>query len=322
MNERLKKTSAQLREDRYVIPVIGTTASGKSTLGVRLAKVLGGEVISLDSMQIYRGMDIGTGKLSKQEMEGIEHYMIDLVSPSKNFSAGEFASMADEKIDEIRERGNLPIVVGGTGLYLKALLQGLFKTPARSEIIRKNLSQWEKKEGLQALYKYLLTVDAKARRTVKPADRQRIYRAIEIFLVTGIPQSLMAEKDGFGEERYRTIKIGLTFTNRADLYRAIDKRVDCMLDAGWIDEVRLLLKKYSPELHPFKALGYREIVKHLQGEIEIEEMKNEIKKVTRNFAKRQLTWFKRIEGIQWFNSGDGIELVSEQVLQYIGQYYE
>ncbi len=316
-----RKTAEYLLENEYIISITGTTASGKSGVAVELAERLGGEIISLDSMQVYRGMDIGTAKITEEEMKGIPHHLLSIVPLTRKFSAGEFAELAREKISEIRSRGALPVVVGGTGLYLRALLKGLFPTPARSVTLRARLEKWEKKESLCGMHRYLRRVDPESAGMIDENDRQRIYRALEIFIVTGKTPRVLREKHGFDEDLIKAIKICLTREPREKLYEVINSRVEDMINEGLIDEVRALLKEYSPDLHPFKAIGYGEAVRHILEDIPLDETIEDIKRATRKYAKRQLTWFRKEENVRWFDAEEGKELVCRNILKYIESHY-
>jgi len=305
-----------------LVVIIGATAAGKSDVAVRIAKQLNGEIVSLDSMQVYKGMDIGTAKIKPEDMQSVKHHLTDIAEPTGAFSAGEFAGMAEEKIAEIFNRNHNPIIVGGTGLYLDALLKGLFPTPARNSALRGRLQRWQKKEGLEGMHRYLRRADRESANKTKKGDKQRIHRAIEIFLVTGQSASFQKLIDGFGKDRYQSIKIGLKYPNRNMLYNAIEERVDRMIEAGWVDEVRELIQKYSPDSHPFKAIGYRELTRYIKEELSLQEAVEIIKKRTRNYAKRQLTWFRKLDDVEWFEVSENKDLVSKRILEYINGYFQ
>jgi tRNA dimethylallyltransferase len=262
-------------------------------------------------------MDIGTAKIKAEEMRGIAHHLIDIVNPDIRFSAGEFSRTADSKVSEIRARKKIPVIVGGTGLYLRAWLYGLFPTPARSKSIRERMHLLEKKDGLRALHRLFHRIDKETAAKIKEKDRQRIHRAIEIFLVSGRPPSFHRMTRGFGNERYPVIKIGLTFNPREKLYERIEHRVMKMLEEGWIEEVKRLMEDYSPDLHPFKALGYSEIARYLVGDWDYNKMVEEIKKSTRHYAKRQITWFNKENDVKWYDADKDKNLVCSDVLKYI-----
>jgi tRNA dimethylallyltransferase len=320
MTEKKDGIQNKLINGHIPIVLIGPTATGKSELAILIAEALNGEIISLDSMQVYRGMDIGTGKIPLEERKGIPHHLIDVINPDRIFSAGEFQRLAEEKTGEVWKNRKTAIIVGGTGLYLRAFLKGLFPTPARSDAVRQRIEDWDKREGLDSLYSFLSRTDHGIRETIKPTDRQRIHRSLEIFLVTGKTPSILRESSGFAEDRFRAIKIGLNYSSRELLYAAIEKRVDSMFEAGWVDEVRTLKDRYKAPLHPFKAIGYREIIAYLDGNTSLESTISLIKQKTRNYAKRQITWYKKEEPIKWYDAGQDKELVCKEVLQYISAY--
>ena len=320
MTDYREQIRNRLMMTRVPIVIIGPTASGKSTLAVLLAGALNSEIISLDSMQVYIGMDIGTGKISPEERRDIPHHLIDVVHPDQVFSAGEFQRMAEDAVERVWKLGKTPIIVGGTGLYLRAFLKGLFPTPVRSDALRKRIKEWERREGLESLFGFLKRADPGIQEIIKPADRQRIHRALEIFLVTGKTQSSMRKTAGFAGDRYKVIKIGLDFPSRDILYKTIESRVDAMFGAGWIEEVKLLLEKYPISLNPFKAIGYREIAAHIQEKRSLEETIAAVKQKTRNYAKRQVTWYKKEDAVRWFDAGKDKELVCNEVLKYISAY--
>jgi tRNA dimethylallyltransferase len=320
MIENMDLLKNKLASKRLAVAIVGPTATGKSGLAVMLAEALDGEIISLDSMQVYIGMDIGTGKISIEEKKGIPHHLIDIIHPDHVFSAGEFQRMAEEAVESVWKLGRTPIIVGGTGLYLRAFLKGLFPTPLRSDVLRKRIKEWERREGLESLFGFLKRADPGIQEIIKPTDRQRIHRALEIFLVTGKTQSSMRKTAGFAGDRYKVIKIGLDFTARETLYKAIGDRVDAMFEAGWIEEVKRLLEKYPVSLNPFKAIGYREIAEHMQGNLSLEETITAVKQKTRNYAKRQITWYKKEDAVRRFDAGKDKELVCTEVLKYISAY--
>jgi tRNA dimethylallyltransferase len=296
-----------------ILIIIGPTAVGKSRLGIALAKKFGGEIISADSMQAYKGLDIGTAKVPLKNREGIKHHLIDIIEPDERFSAGWFMRLAEVSIDNILKRSNLPIIIGGTGLYIRALLKGLFSSPPRNEALSKRLDHLAEKRGTGHLHRMLMRFDTESAQKITPQDRQRLIRALEVFFKTKKPMSQFIKESPFSTDRYNAIKIGLTMP-REKLYQRIEERVEKMLNEGWIEEVeRLLTFGYSQECHAFKALGYREIVHYIKGEISLEETINLIKKNTRRYAKRQMTWFRKDEGIFWFDISMGEDTIYQQV---------
>ncbi len=283
-----------------IIIILGATATGKSRLAVDLASALDGEVINADSKQIYRSMDIGTAKPNRNEMRDIPHHLYDIKNPDDYYSAADFVRDADAVIKDISKREKVPIVAGGTGMYIKALLMGLFDGTDRNEEIREKLEDVYESKGQKHLHKMLMKVDPASAERVNSADRQRTVRALEVFFEKGVPMSSLLNRTG--EERYKALKIGLTIPRNA-LYDRINKRAKEMVRSGFIDEVRGLLKRGSkPESNAFKALGYHEIKAYIDGNLSLEESVEFISQRTRNYAKRQLTWFKKESDVTWFNA--------------------
>lgn len=280
--------------------LLGPTAVGKSKIAVELAKELNGEIISADSMQVYRGMDIGTAKPTPEERQGIPHHLIDIRNPDEEWTVSDFINECEQRINELENKGKIPLLVGGTGLYLWALIEGFSFpiTPADKEL-RARLE----KEQLSTLYSRLSTIDPEAAGKIHPNDKKRIIRALEVYELTGKPISKLQEHRTPSTD-HRTqeyILIGLDLP-RAELYSRIDQRVDSMIEKGLIDEVKgLLAKGYSKDFSSFQALGYKEVVEHLDGKWTKEQMIEELKKRTRNFARRQMTWFRRFKDVKWFN---------------------
>lgn len=301
-----------------MIVVLGPTATGKSELGLLLAKAFGGEIVNADSMQVYKLMDIGTAKPPPHVRKEVPHHMIDLVFPDEPFSAGQYKTLGRKAIEEILSRGHVPLVVGGTGLYIRALLEGLIEGLKGNEGIRKALYEEAKKIGNLGLWKRLAEIDPEAARRIHPHDLYRIVRALEIYESTRIPPSQLRQAHGFRERPYETLKIGL-FKPREELYRRIEERVDEMIKQGLVDEVKGLLEKgYGPELNSMKAIGYREIIRYLMGEISLEGAIRLIKLHTRHFAKRQMTWFKKDPEVQWVRYPDEVDRIFELVKGFLG----
>lgn len=292
-----------------LIIICGPTAVGKSALAVKLARFFNGEIISADSQQVYRGVDIGTGKLPPIERAGIPHHLMDVVDPDATFDAGQFVRLADAAIADIHARGKRVIVVGGTGLYLKALMYGLVKTVARDDAYRAQLQARLENEGIAALYAELQKCDPKKAAELMPRDKARIIRALEVHHLTGQPMSAVQAGHGFAQERYPAIWIGLT-RPRAELVDAIHTRVDHMLATGWMDEVRGLLQNYGRAIAPFSAVGYREIADYLDGKCDETMMRDMIYTATRQYSKRQMTWFRSNPKITWFSPVDMEKIAS------------
>jgi tRNA dimethylallyltransferase len=285
-----------------LLVIVGPTASGKTALGIRLAKRFGGEIISGDSMQVYRGMDIGTAKATPEERREIPHHLIDIVDPDVPFSVSEFKRLAREKIEEIHRRGKLPIIVGGTGLYIEAVTHDyLMPHVPENPVLREELRELALREGNEALHLRLREVDPDTADKLHPNDVKRMIRALEVYHGTGQPFSKLAGK---GESPYDALWIGLTL-RRDLLYDRINRRVDRMIEDGLVEEVkRLVLKGYHRGLTSMQGIGYKEIIRFLEGEISLEEAVHLIKKGTRKYAKRQFSWFRRLPEIHWFDMED------------------
>lgn len=287
-----------------IVAVAGPTATGKSALGLFLAEALPGEIVNADALQVYRGLDIGTAKPTPEEWARVPHHLVDVLEPTERWSAGEFARCAREAISEIRSRGRRPIVVGGSGLYLRALLEGISPVPRGDRGVRRTLRERAEAEGLPALYEELRRRDPETAGRVPPGDRQRILRALEVVEVSGTPLSEWIARRPYGEERLAAVRVGLTLP-RALLYDAIERRVARMLERGWVEEVRSLLARgLSPAAPAFQAIGYREIARHLAGEWTLEQALDETVRATRRYAKRQLTWFRKEPDMIWLDARD------------------
>jgi tRNA dimethylallyltransferase len=293
---------------KYSVILLGPTGVGKSTAALNLTKRFGGEIINCDSMQVYRGFDIGTDKPTPAMRRAVPHHLLDLVEPSVQFTAADFVREAAAAIRLIEERSHLPFIVGGSGLYLKALVSGLFPGPGRNPELREKLERRAREQGLEVLRKELEEVDPAYARLIGQRDRIRIIRALEVFALTGKPISEHFLKTKPELKDFHPIKIGLKL-KREELYRRIEERANRMFSSGIVDEVRALLARGVEETAPpFRALGYRYVLKHLKGEISLEQAVSLTKRDTRHFAKRQLVWFKRMEGIHWFGADDRILL--------------
>lgn len=300
-----------------LIVVVGPTASGKSALGLELAAALDGEIVSADSMQVYRHFDIGTGKLPLACRRGIAHHLIDVVEPSARFSAAEFVRRADEAIRAIRARGGVVVVVGGTGLYVRALLRGLFEAPAPDPARRAHHERVVALHGIEALRRQLEAVDPEAAASIDRNDFVRVSRALEVYEQTGQPASVLRRAHAFAEERYPARIVGLHL-EPTRLRAAIDARVDQMLAAGWLDEVRELRARGYAETHPMGSLGYKQLNAHLEGELAFDEAVRQTKRDTWRFSRRQRNWFSHEQGITWIQERPREELVAN-VLEILGQ---
>ena len=285
-----------MSEKIKVIAIVGPTASGKTALSVELAKRLGGEIISCDSMQVYRDMDIGTAKVTEEEACGVPHHLVSFVSPSESFSCADYATAAREKIKEIAERGRVPIFCGGTGLYLDSVLtDNEFSEAGKDEACRERLMSKTPDE----LYEELLKVDRAAAEKTHKNNVKRVVRALEIFYTTGITKTEWDDRSRERESRYDAVIIGLDFKDRETLYERINRRVDIMMESGLVDEVRALDSEGFRAGTASAGIGYKEILSCLDGCVTLSEAVEEIKKNSRNYAKRQLTWFRRNEKIHW-----------------------
>lgn len=283
-----------------IVCIAGPTASGKTALAVALAQELDGEVISCDSMQIYRGMDIGTAKPSPDEMQGVPHHMLDVANPWEDFSVSRYCAMAAPILDDILARGKTAIIAGGTGLYMDSLIRGNAFAPCPSTGIRQQLEQQADQVGMLAMLQQLRDVDPDAAARLHLSDRKRILRALEVYLETGKTITQYNLETQALPPRYSPLWLGLDFENRADLYRRIDQRVGIMLNMGLIDEIQSLLSKGIPKSSTaLQAIGYKEFIAALDGLYSVEEAADRVRQSSRRYAKRQLTWFRRNKSIRW-----------------------
>lgn len=297
--------------------IVGPTASGKSALGVWLAERLNGEVVACDSTQVYRHFDIGTAKPSREERRGIPHHLLDLLEPEEVFTAGDYPRRAEIVLGELRRRGKLPILTVGTGLYLRALLEGLADAPARSEDLRVRLAKRARAHGAEYLHRLLGRLDPAAAKRIAPRDVPKLIRAIEVCLLAGQPISEIHRGGRTALAGFQAVKVGL-MPPRAALYQRIDSRVQEMLSKGWLEEVKTLLERgISAEAKPFQFIGYRELRAHLAGELELEAAMAAIQQATRRYAKRQLTWFRREGGVRWFEGFGDARDVRQEVLAFL-----
>lgn len=289
-----------------VICVVGPTATGKTKLGVMLAKAFDGEVVSVDSMQIYRGMTVGTAAPTVEEMEGIPHHMIALADPSQQWSAARYAAEATPVVDDMLRRGKRPILVGGTGLWMEALVKGHgFASGHTGGEVRKELMREFDDAGIEPLVKELRRVDPASAEKLHPADTKRILRALEVYRETGTTISAHNEETRRIPPRYDAVYIGLQFQNREDMRRLIDRRVDKMVEAGLLDEVRRLLQSGLPrDSTALQAIGYKEFLGVLEGKCTEEDAIAEVKLRSRQYAKRQLTWLRHIPNVHWIYWGE------------------
>lgn len=284
-----------------VLCIVGPTAAGKTKLAVEMSKKFNGEVISCDSMQIYKHMTIGTAKPTDEEMEGIPHHLINILEPSEKFDVSRFKKLAASKVLEIKERGKLPVLCGGTGLYINSFIDNIDFGEYESDIdYRKELEKKALEHGGKALLNMLYEVDKITAERLHENDLKRIIRALEIYRVTKVPQSEHIKNSRNKESPYSPLFIGLTFKDRQKLYERIEKRVDIMMENGLLEEVRNLLSIYLPkDSTAMQAIGYKELAGYLRGEESLGSAVDKIKKESRRYAKRQLTWFKKDMRINW-----------------------
>lgn len=299
-----------------VLAIVGSTASGKTAVSVELAKKIGGEIVSADSRLIYRDFDIGTAKPTAEERCGIPHYMIDIIPPERLYSAGDYKKDASEAVEKIISKGKIPIVVGGTGFYVRSLLGGLDipDVPA-DENFRAEMDKFVEDYGRQALYDKLAAIDKTTADKLHYNDNVRVTRALEIFHATG---KTMSEISSMSKPPYEVFYAGLNALDRAYLYDRANRRVDKMIESGLVDEVHRLVQKYGRTLPILKTLGYKEICEYFDGKISLEEAVGLIKKHTRNYAKRQLTWFRANPEIHWYYID---EMSQEEIVEKIIREY-
>ncbi len=295
----------------------GPTAVGKTALAVRLAKTIGGEIISADSMQVYRHMDIGSAKATKEEMDGVPHHLIDVLEPTEEFNVVRFQSMAKKAAEEIAARGRVPIVAGGTGFYIQALLYDIdFTEEDGDEALRRELERLAALKGPEYLHAMLAEIDPDSARAIHAHNIKRTIRAIEFYRRTGEPISAHNRRQRARTSPYRFLYYVLT-TDRASLYERIDRRVDRMMERGLVEEVRRLAAMgCTREMVSMQGLGYKEILAYLDGEYTLDEAVRIIKRGTRHFAKRQITWFKRERDVRWLNLPD-FDYDTQRILRHI-----
>lgn len=303
----------------FVLAVVGPTASGKTAMGIRLAKELDGEIISADSMQIYKGMDIATAKPTADEMQGIPHHLIDFLARNEAFSVADYVSLANEKITDIISRGKLPIIVGGTGLYISSLLDNIkFSESRNDESYRKELTEYAQKYGNEALHARLAEIDKEGAEEIHPNNVVRVIRALEICRFTGKRFSEVKLEGRQTEPKYDSIILGLTYSDRQMLYDRINKRVDIMVENGLVEESRKVWSESGLKTAS-NAIGYKELIPYFENKACLEECIDKIKQETRHYAKRQLTWFRRNEQIWWIllDEIDKTEKILEKCKKYI-----
>ena len=306
-----------------IICIAGPTASGKTALAATLAKELNGEVVSCDSMQVYKRMDIGTAKPTLEEMQGIPHHMIDVAEPWEDFSVSRYCEMAAPIVDDIISRGKTAVIAGGTGLYMDALIRGNAFAPFPATGVRERLEAQADSEGMEAMLSRLRAVDPDAARRLHLSDRKRILRALEVYLETGETITEHNRKTQAVPPRYSPLWLGLDFTEREELYRRIDLRVGLMLQQGLVEEIRGLLAEGIPEkATAMQAIGYKEFVDALDGRCTIEEAADQVRQSSRRYAKRQLTWFRRNKAIHWLirDTGDTGREILENARRIVSDF--
>ena len=301
-----------------VIAIVGPTASGKSTLGIEVALRLGGEIINCDSVQVYQGIQIATAKVPIEERKGVVHHLIDFVPPSINYTAGEWAREAAAKIDEIENRGRVPILVGGTGLYLRALRNPFFPSPQTDEEIRRRLNEIRGQHGAEYLHRLLQKLDSVSAKELYPRDWPRVQRAIEVRLQTGKPMSEQKTRRPEPHESARRLRILALNPPRAELYARINDRTEAHFAAGLVAEVEALLSRGVPaNSNALGAHGYRRVVEHLERKRDLPSAIEQTKLDVRHYAKRQLTWFRREPGVDWFEGFGGEFHINQSVLESV-----
>lgn len=286
-----------------IIQIIGPTGVGKSQIAIKMAEQFRGEIISADSMQVYKDFNIGTAKLNKKEMHDIPHHLIDIINDCTQFNAAMFLNRSFKVTEEIIERGHLPIVCGGTALYLRSMIRGIFPETQKKKVSREYLNELGRSKGLEYLWNTLNDVDSEYARKIGRNDKKRIIRALEIYYNQGLPPSQIFNKTETPFKKYDFVRIGLMIDKKM-LYQRIEERVDKMMGAGFLDEIKKLRSKYPRNCPPFFALGYKELCLFLDKSIDLEKAVSLVKQNTRNFAKRQMSWFRQEKDIQWFNPQD------------------
>jgi len=302
-----------------LIAIMGPTAAGKSALALALAERLDGEVVNYDSVQLYRGFDVGSGKLPPPERRGVAHHLLDCLEPEEVFTAGDYRREALKVLADLRGRGKVPIFVGGTGLYLRALLVGLFEGPVRSEALRERLRAMVGRRGQEFLHRLLVRLDAAAAARIKPRDTQKVIRAVEVCILSRQPLSALHARGRAGLEGYCVAKIGLN-PPRDQLYDRINRRVEHMFTAGLMEETQALLDRPgAARIKPLEALGYRQACLVLRGKTSREEAVGATQAATRHYAKRQLTWFRREADVSWFEGFGDDPPVQGRITETLGR---
>lgn len=312
------------RRHRPLVVLLGPTAVGKSRVAIQVAKHLNTEILTADSRQVYRGMDIGTDKPTAVDQQVVPHRLLDLVNPDEAFNTGWYRRTALEHIERLYAAGRLPLVVGGTGLYIRTLIRGLCPAPQADPIVRADLKKLREQAGRAGLYAELMRVDPAAAVRLHPNDESKVMRALEVYRLSGRLMSEMQAEHRFQEEPFSSLLIGLHRTTET-LYRRIDERIDWQLTHGMVEETRALLERgYGRELGSMKGLGYRHIGAYLADEYDATEMVRLFKRDTRRFAKRQMTWFRKEPGVEWFliDEGESSEQVGQRIIGRIEEFLQ
>ncbi len=305
-----------------VVVIVGPTAAGKSRIAVEVAKAFETEVLTADSRQVYRGMDVGTDKPASEERQAVPHRLIDLVDPGESFNAGLYRRQAIDEIERLYRDCRLPLVVGGTGLYVRTLLKGLCDAPQADPIVREALRQEAEDQGSDRLYARLVDVDPVIAARLHPRDESKVIRALEVYQLSGRRMSEFQQEHGFAERPFAALIIGLN-RDRDVLYRRIEGRIDWQLAHGLIEETkRLLAQGYQRDSAAMKGLGYRQVAEHLAGEYDAAEMVRRFKRDTRHFSKRQMTWFRKEPGIQWLmiEEPESVPHTTTRVIEQIDRF--
>lgn len=305
-------------EDKIrLVSIVGPTASGKTDLAVRLAERVDGEIVNADSMQVYKDMNIGTAKPSLELRQRVPHHLLDIVTPEVNFTASDFRRQASAAIADIHQRGKKVVLVGGTGLYIRALLQGLVDSPSGDQAIRDELIGLADRIGNEGLLKQLAEVDPVTAERLHPNDRVRIIRALEVYRQTGRPMAEFRAEHGFADYRYDCLKIGI-HVERQELYRRVDRRVEEMMAAGLLSEVEELLRcGYHRDQKAMRSIGYKEVCAAIAGEYSLDQAVQLIKRDTRHYAKRQMTWFNKENGIKWVEYPGTFASICNHVIEFL-----
>jgi len=320
----MAKLSEVVCERRPLVVLLGPTASGKSRLAVQVAKRFGTEVLTADSRQAYRGMDLGTDKPTMEERQGVPHRLIDLADPDQTFNTGWYRQAALAEIARLYAGKQLPFVVGGTGLYIRTLVRGLCSAPQSDSQVRAELSRLAREKGRDHLYAQLVQVDPDSAARLHPNDEAKVLRALEVHRLAGQPMSAIHRLHAFQDAPFSTLLVGLQRPKEA-LYRRIEERIDWQLAHGMVEETRSLLARgYGRNLGAIKGLGYRQVAAYLAGECDYDEMVRRFKRDTRHFAKRQMTWFRKEPGIQWLSvdEGESLQRTADRVVMHIGRFLE